>query len=163
MTGATPETESNLWPSVLLFSVTYAGISALVTAVLVIFDLTANSGVAVGVLVAATATAARKFVLGHHRALQRGEQLRFALLAFGVLILITLIQLAITVLFVIGKDELPALIAETKAWAAGNATLLSFVVAVVAIVYLRSSTSHQDGSHGCSPSGSLPRGKSNPK
>ena len=51
------------------------------------------------------------------------------------MILITLIQLAITVLFVIGKDELPALIAETKAWAAGNATLLSFVVAVVAIVY----------------------------
>ena len=135
MTGATPETESNLWPSVLLFSVTYAGISALVTAVLVIFDLTANSGVAVGVLVAATATAARKFVLRHHRALQRGEQLRFALLAFGVLILITLIQLAITVLFVIGKDELPRTHRRDEGWAAGNATLLSFVVAVVAIVY----------------------------
>ena len=135
MTGAAPETESNLWPPVLLFSVTYIGISALVTAVLVISDLIANSGVAVAVLVAATATAARKFVLGHRRALRRGEQLRFALLAFAALILITLIQLVVTVLIVIGKDELPALVAETKAWAAGNATLLSFVVAVVALVY----------------------------
>ena len=66
--------------------------------------------------------------------MQRGEQLRFALLAFGVLIVITLIQLAITACSS-RQDELPALIAETKAWVAGNATLLSFVVAVVAIVY----------------------------
>ena len=45
-----------------LFSAVYLGVSAVVTAILVGFDLTANSGVAIGVLVAATATAARKFV-----------------------------------------------------------------------------------------------------
>jgi hypothetical protein len=100
-----------------------------------VFDLNANSGVAVGILVAATATAARKFVLDHHRALKRGEQLRFALLAFLATILITFIQLAVTVLIVIGKDELPALIAEVQAWIAGNAGLIALVIAVVAVVY----------------------------
>jgi hypothetical protein len=90
--------------------------------------------VAIGVLVAATASAARKFVLDHHRAMRRSEQLRFALLAFTALILIALIQLALTVLIIIGKDELPALLAEVQAWAADNAGLLSFVIAVVALV-----------------------------
>ena len=135
MADATLKTESSLWPPVLLFGVTYVALSAVATAVLVIFDLNANSGVAVGVLVAATATAARKFVLDHRRSLRRGEQLRFTFLAFLATILITLIQLVVTVLIVIGKDELPALLAEAQAWIAGNMPLLAFVVATVALVY----------------------------
>ncbi len=135
MTSATLETEGNLWPAVLLFSVTYIVISALVTAVLVIFDLNANSGVALGVLVAATAAAARKFVVDHRRPLGRSEQLRFAILAFMAIILITLLQAVVTALVVIGKDEVPALIAEAQAWIAANATILAIVSAVVALVY----------------------------
>ena len=49
MTSAPPDTESNLWPAVLLFSAVYLGVSALVTAILVGFDIDANSGVATGV------------------------------------------------------------------------------------------------------------------
>jgi hypothetical protein len=135
MTGATLENESNLWPSVLLFSVTYLCLSAVVTAVLMIFDIDANSGVAIGVLVAATAIAARKFVLDHRRALQRGEQLRFALLAFIAMLLITLIQVVVAALIGIGKDALQALIAETQTWVAANTGLLAFVVAAAALVY----------------------------
>ncbi len=135
MTGATLETESNLWPCVLLFSGAYLILSAVSTAVLMIFDLNANTGVAVGVLVAATATAARKFVLDHRRALRSGEQLRFAVLALIATILVTLVQLVAAVLIVTGKDELPALIEEVQALIAGNTSLLTFVVAAVALVF----------------------------
>jgi hypothetical protein len=135
MTGATPETESNLWPSVLLFSVVYLGLSALVTGVLVIFNLNANSGVGIGVLVAATATAARKFVVDHRRPLSRKEQLRFTLLAFAALILISLVQLVAAGLLLIGINALPAAIAAARAWVAANAGLLSGIVGFVLLLY----------------------------
>lgn len=135
MTSATLEMEGNLWPAVLLFSVTYIVISALVTAVLVIFDLNANSAAALGVLVAATAAAARKFVVDYRRPLGRSEQLRFAILAFMAIILITLAQAVVTALVIIGKDEVPALIAEAQAWIAANAAVLAMVSTVVVLVY----------------------------
>ena len=97
MTSATLETEGGLRAPLLMFGLTYLVLSALVTAVLVIFDIQANGGVAIGVLVAATALAARTFVLDHRRALRRGEQLRFALLALGAVALITLLQAAVAV------------------------------------------------------------------
>ena len=60
---------------------TYLLVSALVTGVLIAFDLNSNTGVSAGLLVAATTVAARKFVIDHRRPLSRGEQVRFALLA----------------------------------------------------------------------------------
>ena len=68
MTSAIIEEKANLWPAVLLFSVTYLLVSALVTGVLIAFDLNSNTGVSIGLLVAATAVAARKFVIDHRRA-----------------------------------------------------------------------------------------------
>ena len=44
MTSATPEDKTNLWPAVLLFSVTYLALSAVVAAVLTFFDLNSNTG-----------------------------------------------------------------------------------------------------------------------
>lgn len=129
------DTESNLWPAVLLFGLTYLGVSAVVTAVLVGFDIDANNGIAIGILVAATAVAARKFVLDHRRALRRGEQVRFALLALATLVPITIIQAVAVVPFALGKDEMQAFIVEAQAWIAGNTGLLAFIIAFVAILY----------------------------
>lgn len=135
MTNAALETKSNLWPAVLLFSLVYLGVSAVVTAILVGFDIDTNSGVAIGIPVAATALAARKFVLDYRRPLRRGEQLRFALLTFVALPVITLIQAIAVLPFVVGKDEMQVFIVEAQAWIAGNTGLLAFIIAFVAIVY----------------------------
>ncbi len=135
MTSATLETEGRLRASLLMFGVTYLVLSALGTAVLVIFDIQANGGVAIGVLVAATAIAARTFVLDHRRALRRGEQLRFALLALGTVVLITLLQAAVAVPMVVTRSELPALMAEVQAWIAANTSMLALVIAGVVLVY----------------------------
>lgn len=135
MASATLDTESNLWPALLLFSVTYLGLSAVATAVLVIFNINANTGVAIGILVAAIAIAMRKFALDHRRALRRGKQLRFASLAIGALVVITLIQAVAVLPFVIGKDEMQAFIAEAQTWIAANTSLLAFIIAAVVLVY----------------------------
>ncbi len=134
MTSTTIET-SNLWPPLLHFSLTYVVLSAVVTAVLFAFDINANTGVAIGIVMAATAVGTRKFVLDHRRAMQRGEQLRFALLAFAAIILITIVQFIVTVLAVIGKDEMSAAYDEAKAALAGNAILFAGIVVIVMLVY----------------------------
>jgi hypothetical protein len=135
MTSATLETEGRLRASLLMFGLAYLVLSALVTAVLVIFDIQANGGVAIGVLIAAAALAARTFVLDHRRALRRGEQLRFALLALGAVALITVLQAAIAVPMAVTRSELPALITEAQVWIAANTSMLAFVIAVVVLVY----------------------------
>jgi hypothetical protein len=66
ITSAPPDTESNLWPAVLLFSAVYLGVPAGVTAILVGFDIDANSGVATGVLIGSAAAGAQKFVAAYH-------------------------------------------------------------------------------------------------
>jgi hypothetical protein len=73
MTSAPPDAESNLRPAVLLFSAVYLGVSAVVTAILVGFDIDANSGVATGVLVGSVAAGAHKFVGTYRRPFKRGE------------------------------------------------------------------------------------------
>ena len=93
MTSAPPDTESDFWPAVLLFSAVYLGVSALVTAILVGFDIDANSGIATGVLVGSVAAGANKFVAAYRRPFERGEQRRFALLAFLALLVMTCIQI----------------------------------------------------------------------
>ena len=135
MTSTTTGTESNLWPAVLWFSAIYLGLSAIVSAVLVIFDLDASSGVGVGVLVAATAAAARMFVLDHRRAMTRREQLHFALITLIATIAITLVQVAVATLAVISKDELPALFDELRVWIAANTGFLAVVIVGMVIVY----------------------------
>lgn len=84
---------------------------------------------------ASRSVAMRKFTLDHRRALRRGEQLRFALLAIGALVVITLIQAIAVLPFVVGKDEMQAFITEAQAWVAANTNLLAFIIAGVAIVY----------------------------
>jgi hypothetical protein len=135
MTGPTTDPASNLWPPLLHFSLTYIVLSAIVTAVLFAFDINANTAVAIGIVMAATAVGARKFVLDHRRAMQKGEQLRFALLAFSAIILITIVQFIVTVVAVIGKDEMSAAYDEAKAALANNGLLFAGIVAIVMLVY----------------------------
>jgi uncharacterized membrane protein len=134
MTSTTTQT-SNLWPPLLQFSLAYILLSALITAILFIFDLNANTGEAIGTLMGATVVGARKFVIDHSRAMQGGEQLRFSLLAFAAIILITIAQFLVTVALVIGKDEMSAAYDEAKAALAGNAVLFSSIVVIVMLVY----------------------------
>ena len=135
MTSAAFEEKANLWPALLQFSVTYLALSAVVAAVLTFFDLNSNTGLSIGVLMGATGVAARKFVIDHHRALQRGEQLRFALLAIVVTMLLTLLQVAAVIVIFIKLEELPQLAAEAQAWAADNTTLLVFIVVFVVLLF----------------------------
>ena len=135
MSDATTATEPNLIPALLHFSMTYVVLSAIVTAFLFAFDVNASTGVAIGIVMGATAVGARKFVLEHHRAMERGEQLRFALLAFSAIILITILQLVITVVAVIGKDEMSAAYDEAKTALAGNGALFFSIIVIVMLVY----------------------------
>ena len=164
MTSAAFEEKANLWPALMQFSVTYLALSAVVAAVLTFFDLNSNTGLSIGVLMAATGVGARKFVNDHRRALQRGEQLRFALLAIALTMLLTLLQVAVVVLIFIKLEELPQLAAEAQAWAADNTTLLVLIfVFVVLLFFAASFTSQRVGSPAGSLSGSQPRGASKPK
>ena len=105
----------------------YLLVSAVVTAVLISFDLNSNTGVSIAMLFAATAAAAQKFVIGHGRALSRGEQLRFALLATAATLLLTLVQVAAILPIYFTAAELPQLAAEAQAWAAANVGLVAFI------------------------------------
>jgi hypothetical protein len=135
MTSTPTEPGSNLWPPLLHFSLTYILLSAFVTAILFAFDLNANTGEAIGTLMGATVVGARKFVIDNHRAMQRGEQVRFTLLAFAAIILITIAQFFVTVALVIGKDEMMAAYEEAKTALAGNAALFSGIAVIVMLVY----------------------------
>jgi cytochrome bd-type quinol oxidase subunit 2 len=135
MTETSLATDGRLRGSLVLFGLAYLVMSALVTAVLVIFNIDAPGGVAIGVLVAAIAVGARKFVVDNRRALRRGEQLRFALLALGVILLISLLQLIVLVPIVIGVAALPAATAEVQAGIAENTTVLVLVIAAVVLIY----------------------------
>jgi hypothetical protein len=135
MTSATTATESNLRPAVLWFAGIYVGLSSLVSAVLVIFSLDGNSGVGIGVLVASIAAAAHKFVADHRRAMTRGEQLRFALIALAITLVITILQVVVVILATVSQAELPALLDEVHAWAVANAGFLSFAIVVTVLIY----------------------------
>jgi hypothetical protein len=136
MTEATSPTAGRLHSSLLVFGLAYLVMSALVTAVLVFFNLDAPGGVAIGVLVAATLIGARKFVVDNKRALTRGEKLRFALLALAIILLISILQIVVLVPIVIGRAALPAAIDDLKAGIAENATAVALVTGVVVLIYL---------------------------
>ncbi len=57
------------------------------------------------------------------------------LLAFATIILITIVQFIVTVLAVIGKDEMSAAYDEAKAALAGNVILFAGIVVIVMLVY----------------------------
>lgn len=127
--------EANLWPALAMFAVVYLALSAAVAAVLIFFDLNSNTGVSIAILLGATAAAAQTFVAGHARPLRRGEQLRFALCAIAVTMLLTLVQVAAIVPIYFTAAELPQLAAEAQAWATANVGLLAFIVAFVVVMF----------------------------
>jgi hypothetical protein len=135
MTDITLATDGRLRGSLLVFGLAYLVMSALVTAVLVIFNIDAPGGVAIGVLVAAIAISARKFDVDHRRALTRGEQVRFALFALGTILLISLLQIVVLVPMIVGVAGLPGALAEVKAGIAENTTVLALVIAAVVLIY----------------------------
>jgi hypothetical protein len=126
----------NLWPALLQFSLAYLLLSALVTGVLIAFDIDSNTGLSVGLLVAATIVGARKFVIDHQRPMRRGEQVRFALWATAATLAVTLIQVVVVLPLYVPAAEMPQLIADAKAWAAANAGLLAIISLVVLLLTL---------------------------
>lgn len=128
-------TEANLWPTLAVFSLVYLLVSGVVAAFLVYFDVDSNTGLSVAILVAATAAAAQKFVAGHGRAMQRAEQLKFALLATAATMLLAPLQIAAIFPFYFTSAELPQLAAEAQAWAAANVGLLAFIAAFVVGIF----------------------------
>jgi hypothetical protein len=135
MTTTPTSGEANLWPALITFSIAYLVVSALVTAVLVFFDINSNTGVSVAILIAATAAAAQKFVAGHGRALSRREQLRFAFLATVATMLLSIVQVAAMLAIYFSATELPQLADETLAWIAANSGLVAFIAIFVVVLF----------------------------
>jgi hypothetical protein len=135
MTTTPTSGEANLWPALITFSIAYLLVSAMVTAVLVYFDINSNTGVSVAILIAATAAAAQRFVAGHGRALSRREQLRFAFLATLASMLLSVVQLAAIIPVYFSAAELPQLADETRAWVAANVGLVAFITLFVVALF----------------------------
>jgi hypothetical protein len=135
MTSAPADTESNLWAAVLLFSAAYLGVSAVVTAILVGFDIDANSGVVTGVLVGSVAAGVHKFVAANRRPFKRDEQLRFALLTFLAVLVMTCIQIVGVALFLVKAEERQAFMTEAQAWVGENTGLLVGIMVLMALIY----------------------------
>jgi hypothetical protein len=135
MTTVPASGEANLWPALITFSIAYLVVSAMVTAVLVFFDINSNTGVSVAILIAATAAAAQKFVAGHGRSLSRGEQLRFALLATVATMLLSIVQMAAILPIYFSAAELPQLADETLTWIAANSGLVAFIALFVIVLF----------------------------
>ncbi len=126
----------NLWPALLQFSIAYLLLSALVTGLLIAFNIDSNTGLSIGLLMAAAIVGARKFVIDYERPMRRGEQVRFALWATAATMAVTLIQVAVVLPLYVSTAEMPQLIADGKSWAAANAGLLAIISLVVLLLTL---------------------------
>jgi hypothetical protein len=121
---------ASLWPVVLVFSAACLILSVVAGALMQLLDLTPNTGVGIGTEIGAAYVSVRKFALDHRRPLSGSERLRFALLAFVAMLLITVALTVVVSLIVIGAKELPAVIAELQTAVAANTSLIVFALAL---------------------------------
>jgi hypothetical protein len=117
------------------FGLVYLALSAVATAILFAIDANGGGGLSMGVLVAAIALAARSYVSENRRAMQRREQLRFALVCLAILLFITLLQLSVLLPFIVSKEDMPQLLAEVQAWLADNRGLVAIIFAIVVVLH----------------------------
>jgi len=105
----------NLWPYVLQLSLVYIIATIVVGAIQYVVDLEPNIAIGIGILLASAVMPVRKFVLDHHRPFKRREQLRFALLAFVAVLVVSIALIALAALFVGGLKNIWSFMNELNA------------------------------------------------
>lgn len=128
------EDPADLWPAVVQYTLYYVGCSALAGAVLYVLDASANSGMSASVLIAATYAAAHKFVTKYHRPFNRGEQLRFAGVAFLATLLISALMFLGVGLVIVGPADLPQAATELVALATANAKVFAIALVIASLI-----------------------------
>jgi small-conductance mechanosensitive channel len=86
-----------------------------VGAIQYVVDLEPNIAIGIGILLASAVMPVRKFVLDHHRPFKRREQLRFALLAFVAVVVVSIALIALATLFVGGLKDIWSFMNELNA------------------------------------------------
>lgn len=109
------ENPVNLWPYVLRVSLVYIVATVVMGAFQYLVDLEPNIAIGIGILLASAVMPVRKFVLDHHRPFKRGEQLRFALLAFIAVLVVSIALIALTAWFVGGLKDIWSFMNELNA------------------------------------------------
>ena len=105
-TAAEDEKPVNLWPYVVQLNLVYIVATVVVGAIQYVVDLEPNIAIGIGILLASAVMPVRKFVLDHHRPFKRLEQLRFALLAFVAVVVVSIALIALATLFVGGLNDI---------------------------------------------------------
>ncbi len=114
-TAAEDENPVNLWPYVLQVSLVYIVATVVVGAIQYVVDLEPNIAIGIGILLASAVMPVRNFVLDHHRPFKRREQLRFALLAFVAVLVVSIALIALATLFVGGLKNIWSFLNEVNA------------------------------------------------
>jgi len=113
--AAEDETQVNLWPYVAQFGVVYFVVTVVLGAIQYVVDLEPNIGIGIIVLLASVVMPVRMFVLDHLRPFSRREQLRFALLAFVAVLVVSFVLIALATLFAGGLKDIWSFMHELNA------------------------------------------------
>jgi len=114
-TAAEDEKPVNLWPYVVQLNLVYIVATVVVGAIQYVVDLEPNIAIGIGILLASAVMPVRKFELDHHRPFKRREQLRFALLAFVAVVVVSIALIALATLFVGGLKDIWSFMNELNA------------------------------------------------
>jgi len=114
-TAAAEDNPVNLWPYVLQLSLVYISATVVLGAIQYVVDMEPNIAIGIGILLASAVMPARTFVLDHHRPFKRSEQLRFAILAFVAVLVVSIALIALAALFAGGLKNIWSLMNELNA------------------------------------------------
>jgi len=114
-TAAEEDNPVNLWPYVLQLSLVYISATVVLGAIQYVVDMEPNIAIGIGILLASAVMPARTFVLDHHRPFKRSEQLRFAILAFVAVLVVSIALIALAALFAGGLKNIWSLMNELNA------------------------------------------------
>ena len=114
-TAAEEDNPVNLWPYVLQLSLVYISATVVLGAIQYVVDMEPNIAIGIGILLASAVMPARTFVLDHHRPFKRSEQLRFAILAFVAVLVVSMALVALATLFAGGLKNIWSFMNELNA------------------------------------------------
>ena len=114
-TAAKDDNPVNLWPYVLQLSLVYIIATVVVGAIQYVIDMEPNIAIGIGILLASAVMPIRKFVLDHHRPFKRGEQLRFAILAFIAVLVVSIALIALAAMSAGGLKNIWSFMNELNA------------------------------------------------
>ena len=114
-TAAEEDNPVNLWPYVLQLSLVYIIATVVVGAIQYVIDMEPNIAIGIGILLASAVMPIRKLVLDHHRPFKRGEQLRFAILAFVAVLVVSIALIALAAMSAGGLKNIWSFMNELNA------------------------------------------------